>query len=114
MSHPLSRQRLSGSRCANGSTTGLCHDWCAKARALVPLATGGRYNGLLRHFAPGHQDTSGTGFGFNLERLRELLQGTRATLSHPSHVQVLITYDHPPKPGGHRSLPLSRSRPAPP
>ena len=68
---------------------------CQGAHALVPLATGGRYNGLLRHFAPGHQDTSGTGFSFNLERLRELLQGSRASLSHPNHVQVLVTYHHP-------------------
>ena len=68
---------------------------CQGTHALVPLATSGRYNGLLRHFAPGHQNTSGTGFSFNLERLRELLQGSRASLSHPNHVQVLVTYHHP-------------------
>ena len=68
---------------------------CQGAHALVPVATGGRYNRLLRHFAPGDQDASGTGFSFKVERLRGLLQGRSAALSGEANVQVLVTYHHP-------------------
>ena len=68
---------------------------CQGAHALVPVATGGRYNRLLRHFAPGDQDASGTGFSFKVERLRGLLQGGSAVLSRQSHLQVLVAYGHP-------------------
>lgn len=67
---------------------------CRGAHALVPVATGGRYNRLLRHFAPEDQDASGTGFSFKVERLRKLLQGHRATLSGPAQVHVLVAYRH--------------------
>ena len=68
---------------------------CQVAHALVPVATGGRYNRLLRHFAPGDQDASGTGFSFKVERLRGLLQGHGASLSGRIAVQVLVTYRYP-------------------
>lgn len=68
---------------------------CQGAHALVPVATGGRYNRLLRHFAPGDQDASGTGFSIKVERLRGLLQGRSAALSSQTDVQVLVTYRHP-------------------
>ena len=68
---------------------------CQGAHALVPVATGGRYNRLLRHFAPGDRDASGTGFSFEVERLRGLLQERRAALSGRPNVQVLVTYGHP-------------------
>ncbi|MCY3536687.1 MAG: ATP phosphoribosyltransferase regulatory subunit [Synechococcus sp. SB0676_bin_10] len=68
---------------------------CQGAHALVPVATGGRYNRLLRHFAPGDQDASGTGFSFKVERLRRLLQDHRVALSGQTAVHVLVTYEHP-------------------
>ena len=68
---------------------------CQGTHALAPVATGGRYNRLLRHFAPGDQGASGTGFSFKVERLRGLLQGRRAALSGQAHVQVLVSYHHP-------------------
>ena len=68
---------------------------CQGAHGLVPVATGGRYNGLLRHFAPEDQHASGTGFSFEVERLRGLLQGHRAALSSQLDVQVLVAYHHP-------------------
>ncbi|MYA90789.1 MAG: ATP phosphoribosyltransferase regulatory subunit [Synechococcus sp. SB0663_bin_10] len=68
---------------------------CQDAYALVSVATGGRYNRLLKHFAPGEQRASGTGFSFKLECLRGLLQGRRAALSGQTDVQVLVAYHHP-------------------
>ncbi len=68
---------------------------CQGAHALTPVATGGRYNGLLRHFAPGDHGASGTGFSVKVERLRGLLQGCNAVLSHKNDLQVLVTYHHP-------------------
>ena len=68
---------------------------CQGDHALVPVATGGRYNRLLRHFAPGDREASGTGFSFKVERLRGLLQGHRPSLSGRVAVQVLVAYRHP-------------------
>ena len=67
---------------------------CQGAHSLVPVATGGRYNRLLRHFAPGDRDASGIGLSFKVERLRGLLQGHRAALSGGTDVQVLVTCHH--------------------
>ena len=66
---------------------------CQGAHSLVPVATGGRYNCLLRHFAPGDRDASGIGLSFKVERLRGLLQGRRA-LSGRTDAQVLVTCHH--------------------
>ena len=68
---------------------------CQGAHALVPVATGGRYNRLLRHFAPEDQHASGTGVSFKVEHLRRLLQGRRAVLSGQTDAQVLVAYGHP-------------------
>jgi len=68
---------------------------CQGVHALVPVATGGRYNRLLRHFAPGDREASGTGFSFKVERLRRLLQDRRVALSDQAGIHVLVAYDHP-------------------
>ena len=68
---------------------------CRDAHALVPVATGGRYDRLLRHFAPDDQGAGGTGFSFKVERLRGLLQGRRTLLAGRSAVQVQVAYGHP-------------------
>ena len=73
---------------------------CKGAHALTPVATGGRYNRLLRHFAPGDRDASGTGFSFKVERLRGLLQDHGTALSGQTDVQVLVTYRPPDNLGG--------------
>ncbi len=72
---------------------------CQGTHALVPVATGGRYDSLLRHFAPDNQGASGTGFSFKVERLRELLKDCGRTLNTQTRGQVLVTYGDPTKLG---------------
>ena len=68
---------------------------CQDAHALASVATGGRYNRLLRHFAPEDQHASGTGFSFKVELLRGLLQRRRVTLSGQTGGRVLVACHHP-------------------
>ncbi|MFM7313355.1 MAG: ATP phosphoribosyltransferase regulatory subunit [Cyanobium sp.] len=46
---------------------------CRGADAPVAIASGGRYDGLVRRFSSGGSGTAGTGFGFAIEAVRDLL-----------------------------------------
>lgn len=46
---------------------------CQGPDAPVGIASGGRYDGLVRRFGPDPQLAAGTGFGFSIEAIRELL-----------------------------------------
>lgn len=47
---------------------------CQGADAPVAIASGGRYDGLVRRFSSDPQQAAGTGFGFAIEAIRDLLQ----------------------------------------
>ena len=68
------------------------HLVCKGDHALIALATGGRYDSLLRHFAPTDQQAGGIGFSFKVERLRSLLQGGHGLPSNQAGAQVLVAY----------------------
>lgn len=68
------------------------HLVCESDHALVALATGGRYNGLIRHFAPSGQRASGIGFSFKVERLRGLLPDDHKLPTGETGADVLVAY----------------------
>ena len=47
---------------------------CQGADAPVAIASGGRYDGLVRRFSADPEQAAGTGFGFAIEAIRDLLQ----------------------------------------
>ena len=47
---------------------------CQGEHAPMAVASGGRYDRLVRRFAPGDDEASGVGFSFAVESLRQLLQ----------------------------------------
>jgi ATP phosphoribosyltransferase regulatory subunit len=47
---------------------------CQGADAPVAIASGGRYDGLVRRFSAAPEQAAGTGFGFAIEAIRDLLQ----------------------------------------
>jgi len=47
---------------------------CQGADAPVAIASGGRYDGLVRRFSPDPERAAGTGFGFAIEAIRDLLE----------------------------------------
>ncbi len=47
---------------------------CQGADAPVAIASGGRYDGLVRRFSADPDQAAGTGFGFAIEAIRDLLQ----------------------------------------
>lgn len=47
---------------------------CQGADAPVAIASGGRYDGLVRRFSADSEQAAGTGFGFAIEAIRDLLQ----------------------------------------
>ena len=47
---------------------------CQGADAPVAIASGGRYDGLVRRFSADKAQAAGTGFGFAIEAIRDLLQ----------------------------------------
>ena len=47
---------------------------CRGADAPVAIASGGRYDGLVRRFSADPDQAAGTGFGFAIEAIRDLLQ----------------------------------------
>ena len=46
---------------------------CQGSEAPVAIASGGRYDGLVARFSPEPQQAAGTGFGFDVGAIRELL-----------------------------------------
>jgi len=46
---------------------------CQGADAPVAIASGGRYDGLVRRFSSEPTQAAGTGFGFAIEAIRDLL-----------------------------------------
>jgi len=47
---------------------------CQGGEAPVAIASGGRYDGLVRRFCTDPDQGAGTGFGFDIEAIRELLE----------------------------------------
>jgi ATP phosphoribosyltransferase regulatory subunit len=48
---------------------------CRGAHAPVEIASGGRYDALVGRFCSQPEQAAGTGFGFDVEAIRELLAG---------------------------------------
>jgi ATP phosphoribosyltransferase regulatory subunit len=46
---------------------------CQGSDAPVAIASGGRYDGLVARFSPMPSEAAGTGFGFDIGAIRELL-----------------------------------------
>jgi ATP phosphoribosyltransferase regulatory subunit len=65
---------------------------CHGPEAPVELASGGRYDALVGRFCSDSSLAAGMGFGFNVEAIRELLEGT---MDHPpAPGPLLVAYGH--------------------
>jgi ATP phosphoribosyltransferase regulatory subunit len=65
---------------------------CHGPEAPVELASGGRYDALVGRFCADSSLAAGMGFGFNVEAIRELLDGA---LDHPpAPGPLLVAYGH--------------------
>ncbi|WP_320667734.1 ATP phosphoribosyltransferase regulatory subunit [Prochlorococcus sp. MIT 1307] len=65
---------------------------CKGSSAPVVIARGGRYDGLVKHFAHREGDETGLGFSFEIDKIRELL--IESKLTELSTEKILITYSN--------------------
>ena len=68
---------------------------CQGLDAPVAIASGGRYDALVRRFGPDDADASGVGFSFAVEAVRQLLQQAGQLPPRDEGELVLIAYSQP-------------------